>query len=92
MPINRKVIHVHLIGQHRDFYFGSIAAVFKVFSREDIGVSYWALRHYGLPKGAVYANHFAIIQQADIITTGNYTDFDIPSRRRQRKPYQSPPT
>lgn len=87
MPLNRKVVHVHLIGKHRDFYFGSFAAVFKVFTKEDIGVSYHKLRHSKLPEGHAIVNKKAIIQQGDIITTGNYTDFDIPSHRRQRKPY-----
>ena len=88
MPLNRKVVHVHLIGERRDFYFGSFAAVFKVFTKEDIGVSYHKLRHSKLPEGHAIVNKKAIIMQGDIITTGNYTDFDIPSHRRQRKPFK----
>ena len=89
MPLNRKVVHVHLIGERRDFYFGSFAAVFKVFTKEDIGVSDHKLRHSKLHEGHAIVNKKAIIMQGDIITTGNYTDFDIPSHRRQRKPYKN---
>ena len=39
-----KVVHVHLIGKRKDYYFSSISAVFTVLSREDIGVSkHWLL-------------------------------------------------
>lgn len=34
-----KVVHVHLIGKRKDYYFSSISAVFTVLGREDIGVS-----------------------------------------------------
>lgn len=33
-----KVIHVHLIFEKRDFYFGSISAVYNTLDEERIGI------------------------------------------------------
>ena len=32
-----KIIHVHFLTTHKNFYFGSVAAIFKKFSEEEIG-------------------------------------------------------
>ena len=34
-----KIIHVHFITTHKNFYFGSVAAIFKKFSEEEKGYS-----------------------------------------------------
>ena len=34
-----KIIHVHFLTTHKNFYFGSVAAIFKKFSEEEIGYS-----------------------------------------------------
>ena len=43
-----KVIHVHLIGKRRDYYFASITAVYDVLTEEEVGVKKSYLLHAGL--------------------------------------------
>ena len=33
-----KVIHVHLVGKRRDYYFASISAVYNILTEEEVGV------------------------------------------------------
>lgn len=63
-----KVVHVHLIGKRKDFYFSSISAVFTVLSREDIGVSKHWLLNAGLNKGHVIHNEKAVIKASQLIS------------------------
>ena len=42
---NEKVIHVHFYAGHRNYYFGSVSALFRMFSEEDIGYSEEYVRH-----------------------------------------------
>lgn len=63
-----KVVHVHLIGKRKDFYFSSISAVFTVLSREDIGVSKHWLLNAGLNKGHVVHNEKAVIKASTLIS------------------------
>lgn len=63
-----KVVHVHLTGKRRDYYFGSISAVFSVLSAEDVGVSKSYLLHAGLSGGGTVVTKKAIIKQAQLIT------------------------
>lgn len=41
----RKVIHVHFILTKKNFYFGSIAAIYKYFSPEELGCTKETLAH-----------------------------------------------
>ena len=63
-----KVVHVHLIGKRKDYYFSSISAVFIVLSREDIGVSKHWLLNAGLNKGHVIHNEKAVIKASQLIS------------------------
>ena len=63
-----KVVHVHLIGKRKDYYFSSISAVFTVLSREDIGVSKHWLLNAGLGKGHVVHNEKAVIKASALIS------------------------
>ena len=45
-----KVIHVHLIFEKKDFYFGSISAIFKTLDEERIGIKKSTLLHAGLSR------------------------------------------
>ena len=65
-----KVIHVHLIGRRKDYYFSSVKAVFKHLTKDDIGVTENWLAHCGLSQGAVIANSKAIIKQGCLIGAG----------------------
>ena len=40
-----KVIHVHLFNGKKNFYFGSVTAIFKKFSEEEIGYSKEYISH-----------------------------------------------
>ena len=32
-----KIIHVHFISGHHNYYFGSVRAIYKMFSPEELG-------------------------------------------------------
>ena len=49
-----KIVHVHFLSGHKNFYFGSVKAIYKKFSPEEIGCSEIYLRHQLTEKG----NHF----------------------------------
>lgn len=63
-----KVVHVHLMGKRKDLYFGSIAAIFTVLSREEVGCGYDYLRRAGLGEGGTVVTKTAIIKQSTLIT------------------------
>ena len=64
-----KVIHVHQTkpiegSRQRDWYFGSISAVYTVLSAEQVGASKGYLLHAGLSgNGSIITKH-AIIKQS----------------------------
>lgn len=62
-----KIIHVHLKGQRKDYYFGSIAAIYTVLSEEQVGCSYPYLRGAGLSGGGTVMTKTAIIKQSWLI-------------------------
>ncbi len=63
---DRKIIHLHLNG--RDYYFGSLAAIYSEFTREEIGVSYGSLRNYGISPEHPYTNDKVVIKEGILIT------------------------
>lgn len=65
-----KVIHVHLIGKGKDFYFSSITAVFSVLEAEEIGVSMSYLLHAGLSGGGTVMTKKAMIKQGTLVSGG----------------------
>lgn len=62
-----KVIHVHLIGKRKDYYFGSISAVFTVLNEEQVGMTKSSLLHAGLSGGGTVMTKKAIIKQSQLI-------------------------
>ena len=62
-----KVIHVHLIFEKKDFYFGSISAIYTVLSDAQIGIKQSSLQHAGLTDGSVKLTRRAIIRQSHLI-------------------------
>lgn len=70
---NIKVIHVHLIGKHKDYYFGSIAAIYTVLGPEDVGCGYDYLRRAGLSGGGTVITKKAIIKQSTLISKQQQT-------------------
>ena len=50
----RQVIHLQRGEEH--YYFGSVAAMYDHFSKDDIGISYGSMRNYGLSQNNPYRN------------------------------------
>ena len=50
----RQVIHLQRGEEH--FYFGSVAAIYDHFTKEEIGISYGSIRNYGLSPEKPYRN------------------------------------
>ena len=68
--VQRKVIHLHKDGE--DHYFGSLSAIFSVFSKEDIGIGYGALRNVGITPEHPYSNGKVVIKEGVLISaSGN---------------------
>nr|DAF37079.1 MAG TPA: hypothetical protein [Bacteriophage sp.] len=66
-----KVIHVHLIFEKKDFYFGSISAIFKILDEERVGIKKSTLLHAGLSDGTSLPTRKAIIKQSHLIRSGS---------------------
>lgn len=62
----RTVIHLEKDGRH--YYFGSLAAIYTVFDKTDIGISYGSLRNYGLSEDKPYQNKFVTIRKGHLVT------------------------
>lgn len=62
-----KVIHVHLIFEKKDYYFGSISAIYTLLSAEQIGMKQSTLLHAGLTDGGSVVTRRAIIRQSHLI-------------------------
>lgn len=62
---DRKVIHLHKDGE--DYYFGSISAIYSVFSKGDIGLGYGALRNCGITPERPFSNGKVVIKEGILI-------------------------
>lgn len=62
-----KIIHVHLIFEKKDLYFGSIAAIYSVLTPQQVGVAYNTIRNAKWREISVYQTPRAIIKQGEII-------------------------
>ena len=67
----RKVIHLNKNGE--DYYFGSLSAIYSVFDKEDIGISYGSLRNYGLDVDHPYSNSKVVIKEGVLISAQRRT-------------------
>lgn len=66
--VERTVVHVELLTSNSHYYFGSLAAIYEKFSKEEIGISYGSLRNYGLSSEKPYKNKLCIIRKGVLIT------------------------
>lgn len=66
--VERTVVHLELLSDNSHYYFGSLAAIYEKFGKEDIGISYGSLRNYGLSAEKPYQNKFCIIRKGVLIT------------------------
>ena len=62
-----KVIHVHFLQGHKNYYFGSVHAIFKKFSEKEIGVSREYLRHQLIHDGNHYINEKVLIIRSRLL-------------------------
>lgn len=69
--LGTKVVHVHFIHGRKNYYFGSIAAIYSKFSENQIGVSEDYLRHYLLHDNMTYLNNKVMIIRSRIIRKSN---------------------
>ena len=53
----------------KNYYFGSIPAIYSVLTAEDIGIKRRSLERVGLSKGGVVLNKKAIIRASELIRT-----------------------
>lgn len=72
VDVMSKVIHVHLTHpiagtKRRDWYFGSISAVYTVFAPDQIGATKAYLQHAGLTGNGTVITKRAIIKQSTLI-------------------------
>lgn len=62
----RTVIHLEIGGEHH--YFGSIANMFEYFTPQQLGISYGALRNYGLSREKTYTNSKCTIRKGQLLS------------------------
>lgn len=62
-----KVVHVHFIHGHANYYFGSVHAVFKKFSFDDIGCCEGHLRACLSEDGNKYLNDKVLIVRSHLL-------------------------
>ncbi len=65
-----KVIHVHLIFEKKNYYFGSISAIFDVLTEPEIGITKNSLLHAGMTDGSCKMTKRAMIIQSHLIRSG----------------------
>lgn len=66
-----KVIHVHLLAGRKNYYFGSISAIFDVLTPDQIGYTKNSLLlHAGLSDGGCLMNGKAMIIQSHLRRRG----------------------
>ena len=65
-----KVIHVHLFNGRKNYYFGSISAIYSVLTAELVGMTKNTLLHAGLADGGCVMTKCALITQSHLIRNG----------------------
>ena len=68
----RTVIHLYLKDCDEHHYFGSVANIFEFYDHKVLGISYGALRNYGLTAENPYQNSKCIIRKGVLLSkSGN---------------------
>lgn len=62
-----KVIHVHLFNGRKNYYFGSISAIYSVLTAAEVGMTKNTLLHAGLSDGGCVMTKCAMIVQSHLI-------------------------
>lgn len=66
--VERTVVHVELLADGSHHYFGSLAAIYEKFTREEVGITYGSLRGYGLTAEHPYSNKLCTIRKGVLVT------------------------
>lgn len=64
--VERTVIHLEIDSAHH--YFGSIANMYEYFTPQQLGISYGALRNYGLSSDKPYINSKCTIRKGLLLS------------------------
>ncbi|MDE7153714.1 MAG: hypothetical protein K2O00_04630 [Muribaculaceae bacterium] len=64
--VERTVIHLEINGEHH--YFGSIANMYEYFTPQQLGISYGALRNFGLSPEKPYKNFKCTIRKGQLLS------------------------
>ena len=64
-----KVIWVHLIWEKKDYFFGSISAIYEVLTDRQVGITKNSLLHAGMSDGSSKITKRALIKQSRLIRT-----------------------
>lgn len=64
--VERTVIHLEIGGEHH--YYGSIANMYEYFTPQQLGISYGALRNFGLSSEKPYTNSKCTIRKGLLLS------------------------
>ena len=62
-----KVIHIHLFSGRKNYYFGSISAVYDILSSKEVGLTKNVLLHMGLKEKLRITTKKGIITQGELV-------------------------
>lgn len=62
-----KVIHVYFIHSRKNFYFGSVKAIFQNFTEKELGVTYQTLSHRLVSDGSHHISQEALFIRSHLI-------------------------
>ncbi len=66
-----KVVYVYLVFEKKDYFFGSIAAIYDYLSADQIGISYNTLRNVRWKETSVHTTPKAIIKVGRLLRAGS---------------------
>ena len=66
MEKERTVIHLQIGDNH--YYYGSVACLFEHHTSAEIGITYGALRNFGLSAEKPYKTHKCIIRKGVLLS------------------------
>lgn len=81
-----KVIHVHLLYEKKNYYFGSLSAIFDVLSEAEVGITKSSLLHAGMTDGSCKITKRAMIIQSHLIRAAKYLFYLCLSRIQTTDP------
>ncbi len=65
-----KVVYVHLIFEKKDYFFGSIAAIYDHLDAQRVGASYNTLRNVRWKDTSVHTTSRAVIRIGRLLRAG----------------------